>query len=191
MKFPTLKTLAAGLSAVALSVSPALADGHLPGEGVTVRPVEGTNPEEKFQHRIVYRALEKLGYEVAEPQEVGYQTGHVALGTGDGDFTAVHWDPLHLAFYQESGGDEKIHRVGELISGALQGYLVDKASYDSGVTNLGQLQDAETAKRFDADGDGLADLAGCPPGWGCERVIEHHLTEYGLRDTVKIGRAHV
>ncbi|MBV6635484.1 MAG: glycine betaine/L-proline ABC transporter substrate-binding protein ProX, partial [Mameliella sp.] len=25
---------------------------------------------------------------------------------------------------------------------------------------------------------------GCVPGWGCERVIEHQLTEYGLRDTV-------
>ena len=184
MKTPNLKTMTAFLTALALSASPALADGHLPGEGVTVRPVEGTNPEEKFQHRIVYRALEKLGYEVDEPQEVGYQTGHLALGTGDGDFTAVHWDPLHLAFYEESGGDDKIHRVGDLISGALQGYLVDKGSYDAGVTNLGDLKDAETAKRFDADGDGKADLAGCPPGWGCERVIEHHLTEYGLRDTV-------
>ena len=183
-KTPILKTLAAGAAAVALAASPAWAAHHLPGEGVTVRPVEGTNTEEKFQHRIIYRALEKLGYEVAEPQEVEYQTGHLALGTGDGDFTAVHWDPLHLAFYQESGGDDKIHRVGELISGALQGYLVDKASYDAGVTNLGQLKDPETAKRFDADGDGLADLAGCPPGWGCERVIEHHLGEYGLRDTV-------
>jgi glycine betaine/proline transport system substrate-binding protein len=38
--------------------------------------------------------------------------------------------------------------------------------------------------KFDADGDGKADLAGCIPGWGCERVIEHELTEYGLRDTV-------
>ena len=182
---PILKTLAAGAAALALAVSPsAWAAHHLPGEGVTVRPVEGTNTEEKFQHRIIYRALEKLGYEVAEPQEVEYQTGHLALGTGDGDFTAVHWDPLHMAFYDESGGGDKIHRVGELISGALQGYLVDKASFDSGVTNLGQLKDPATAKRFDADGDGLADLAGCPPGWGCERVIEHHLTEYGLRDTV-------
>lgn len=180
----TRNSILTAVLALCLSASPALADGHLPGEGVTVRPVEGTNTEEKFQHRIVYRALEKLGYEVAEPQEVEYQTGHLALGTGDGDFTAVHWDPLHLAFYRESGGDDRIHRVGELISGALQGYLVDKASFEAGVTNLGDFKDPEVAKRFDADGDGKADLAGCPPGWGCERVIEHHLTEYGLRDTV-------
>jgi glycine betaine/proline transport system substrate-binding protein len=41
------------------------------------------------------------------------------------------------------------------------------------------------AKLFDGDGDGLADLIGCPPGWGCEAVIEFHLDAYGLRDTVE------
>lgn len=157
---------------------------EMPGKGVVVRPVEGTNLEEKFQHQILYRALEELGYEVATPQEVEYQTMHLAVGTGDGDFSAVHWDPLHQAFYDESGGGDKLVRVGALIEGALQGYLVDKASYDAGVTNLGDLKKSDVAKRFDSDGDGKADLAGCVPGWGCERVIEHQLTEYGLRDTV-------
>ena len=75
-------------------------------------------------------------------------------------------------------------KVGVLIEGALQGYLVDKASFDAGVTDISMLKDPEVAKRFDTDGDGKADLVGCTPGWGCERVIEHHLTEYGLRDTV-------
>lgn len=75
-------------------------------------------------------------------------------------------------------------KVGHYIKGALQGYLVDSASYEAGVTNLGDLKDPETAKRFDADGDGKADLAGCVPGRGCERVIEHHMTEYELADTV-------
>lgn len=166
-----------------LGANAAFADS-MPGEGVTVRPVEGTILEEKFQHWIIYRALEELGYEVAEPQEVEYQTIHLALGTGDGDFTTVHWDPLHQVFFNESGGEEKMTKLGQYIEGALQGYLVDKASYDAGVTNLGDLKDPEVAKRFDADGNGTADLAGCVPGWGCERVIEHHLTEFGLRDTV-------
>ena len=162
----------------------AQADGHMPGEGVTVRPVEGTNLEEKFQHKIIYRALEQLGYEIADPQEVEYQTIHLALGSGDGDFTAVHWDPLHAAFFEESGGEAAMTKVGHYIKGALQGYLVDTASFEAGVTNLGDLKDPEIAKRFDADGDGKADLAGCVPGWGCERVIEHQLAEYELSDTV-------
>ena len=67
-------------------------------------------------------------------------------------------------------------KVGDYISGALQGYLVDKKTHDSGVKNLGDLKDSKIAKHFDADNDGKADLAGCPPSWGCERVIEHQLT---------------
>ncbi len=160
------------------------ADQMMPGEGVTIRPIEGALLEEKFQHQIVYRALMELGYEIAEPQEVEYQTIHLALGTGDGDFTTVHWDPLHAVFFEESGGADKMTKFGDFIAGAVQGYLVDTASYEVGVQNIGDLTDPEIAKRFDADGNGTADLAGCAPGWGCERVIEHHLTEFDLRDTV-------
>ena len=179
------------LSAVAIlgigllgATGASIADSMMPGKGVTVRPIEGTQLEEKFQHQIVYKALMELGFEIAEPQEVEYQTIHLALGTGDGDFTTVHWDPLHAVFFEESGGEAKMTKVGNFIGGALQGYLVDSASYAAGVQNIGDLKDPEVAKRFDADGNGTADLAGCAPGWGCERVIEHHLTEYGLRDTV-------
>lgn len=172
------------IAAVALVATPALADGHNPGEGVAVRPVMAPSVEEIFQHRILFRALEDLGYTVDEPQEVEYQTIHLALGTGDGDFTAVHWNKLHNVFFEESGGDAVLEKVGSYIDGALQGYLVDKNSYDAGIQNLGQLSDSDVAERFDADGDGKADLAGCVPGWGCERIIEHQLTEYKLRDTV-------
>lgn len=170
---------------LALTLAPgALLAQDLPGEGVTVRPVSQGAAEELFGERIIYRALEDLGYTVDEPQEVLAQTAHLAVGTGDADFYTASWDQLHDAFYQEAGGDAVMSKVGTLIEGALQGYLVDKASYDAGVQNLGDLKDPEVAARFDADGDGKADLAGCVPGWGCERVIEHHLDEYGLRDTV-------
>ena len=168
---------------LALLASPALAQ-DMPGEGVTVRPITATQIEEFFQHRILFRALEDLGYTIAEPDEVEYQTVHLAIGAGDADFTAVSWHTLHDAFFQEAGGDAVMTKVGTLLNGALQGYLVDKASYDAGVKNLGDLKDPAVAAKFDADGDGKADLAGCIPGWGCERVIEHHLDEYGLRDTV-------
>lgn len=170
---------------LAMTMSPAaLMAQDRPGEGVTVRPVMAPQLEEAFQHRILFRALEDLGYTVAEPQEAEYQTIFLALGGGDGDFTAVAWDVLHEPFYEEAGGDEVLSKVGTLVEGALQGYLVDKKSYDSGVQNLGDFKDPAVAARFDADGDGKADLAGCIPGWGCERVIEHQLDEFGLRDTV-------
>lgn len=171
-------------TALALALAaPAFAQDK-PGEGVTVRPMLPTQIEEHFQHRILFHALEDLGYTVAEPNEAEYQTIHLALGTGDADFTAVSWHNLHDAFYQEAGGDAVLTKVGTYIEGALQGYLVDKATYDSGVTDLSQLKDPAIAAKFDADGDGKADLAGCIPGWGCERVIETALDAYELRDTV-------
>ena len=170
------------IAACALAL--ALPSAAQSGKKVVVRPAEGTNLEEKFQHRIVYRALEELGYSVAEPSETSYQLIHVAIGNSDADFTAVHWDPLHTAFYEESGGGVRIQKVGSLVEGALQGYLVDKKSFDSGITNLGDLKKPEVAKRFDSTGNGKADMVGCPPGWGCEKVITHQLEEFGLGDTV-------
>ncbi len=169
--------------ALSLAASPVFANDK-PGEGVTVRPVIQASIEEMFQSRIVFRALEDLGYTVAEPQEVIAQTAHLAVGTGDADLYPSSWDALHDTFFKEAGGDKVMAKVGVLVAGALQGYLVDKASYDAGVKNLGDLKDPAVAAKFDVDGDGKADLAGCVPGWGCERVIEHELTEYGLRDTV-------
>ncbi len=178
MKHFTLGTALALVLAI-----PAFANDK-PGEGVTVRPILPTQIEEHFQHKILFHALSDLGYTVADANEAEYQTIHLALGTGDADFTAVSWHSLHDAFYQEAGGDAVLTKVGTYIEGALQGYLIDKATYDSGVTDLGMLADPEVAKKFDADGDGKADLAGCIPGWGCERVIETALDAYKLRDTV-------
>lgn len=168
-----------------LLASPVLADNDRPGEGKpAVRVVMPVQIEEHFHHYVLLRALQELGYETAEPAEAEYETMHIAIAGGDADFTANHWHTLHQAFYEEAGGAAVMTKVGVLIEGALQGYLVDKASYDSGITDISMLKDPEVAKKFDADGDGKADLVGCTPGWGCERVIEHHLTEYGLRDTV-------
>ena len=169
--------------ALSLGAAPAFAQDK-PGEGVTVRPVIQPLLEEMMHSRILFRGLEDLGYTVATPQEVMAQTAHLAVGTGDADFYPSHWNKLHEAFYQEAGGEAAISKAGTLIEGALQGYLVDKASYDSGVHDLSDLKDPAVAKKFDADGDGKADLAGCVPGWGCERVIEHQLDEFGLRDTI-------
>ncbi|MFW8634907.1 glycine betaine/L-proline ABC transporter substrate-binding protein ProX [Cribrihabitans pelagius] len=176
-------TFTFSLAASTMLAGAALAS-ETPGEGVTVRPVIGLIAEEYFQSRILFRALEDLGYTVAEPLETEIQTAHLAVGTGDADFYPIHWNTLHSAFFEESGGEDVLEKVGPFVDGMLQGYLVDKASYDAGVTSLGDLQDPDVAAKFDANGDGKADLAGCVPGWGCERVIEHQLTEFGLRDTV-------
>jgi glycine betaine/proline transport system substrate-binding protein len=156
-----------------------------PGKGVKVQPLKSSIAEETFQTMLVMKALEKLGYEVEPIKEIEYAAGHVAIANGDATFLADHWDPLHVDFYENAGGADKIYREGEYSGGALQGYLIDKATSDKyKITRIDQLSDPEVAKLFDADGDGKADLAGCNPGWGCEKVIEHQLDAFKLRDTV-------
>ncbi|MEL6979107.1 MAG: glycine betaine/L-proline ABC transporter substrate-binding protein ProX [Pseudomonadota bacterium] len=179
-------TLVAALAALLLAApAPSAADGPLrPGQGVTVRPAATEVREERFQTLIVERALQALGYRIAPPTLYDYQTMHLALGSGQADFAAVHWEPLHDGFFAQAGGASTLRRLGVLIDGAVQGYVVDKASFDAGVTNLADLRDPAIARRFDRDGDGKADLVGCPRGWGCNLVIEHHLDAYGLRATV-------
>lgn len=179
------RLLGLSIGGLMLVTAPSLADSHLPGAGITVKPLKSSIAEETFQTLLVMRALEKLGYEVEDIKEIEYAAGHVAIANGDATFLADHWDPLHIDFYLNAGGDEKIYREGVYSPGALQGYLIDKKTADEyGITNIGQLKDPEIAKIFDADGDGKADLAGCNPGWGCEKVIEHQLDAFELRDTV-------
>ena len=113
----TLFTMA--LSAHALA-------GSLPGKGVTVQPLQSTVAEETFQTLIVNRALEELGYKVKETKEVDYNVGYTSIAKGDATFLAVGWFPLHADKYTMAGGDEKFYRQGQYISGAAQGYLIDK-----------------------------------------------------------------
>jgi len=156
-----------------------------PGAGVEVIPAYSVL-EEKFQTEIVNMALAELGYEVQNAKELEYATMHTDIANGGIQFTAVHWEKLHSDFYTNSGGDEKLERMGVFVDNVLQGYSVDKATaQENDITNLEDLKDPEIAKLFDTDGNGKANLTGCNPGWGCELVIEHHLDEYGLRETVE------
>ena len=180
------RAVTAGVLAGGLAFAGSAFAADQPGQGVEVQPIKSSIAEETFQTLLVMKALEELGYDVKEIKEIEYAAGHVALGNGDATFMADHWDPLHSDFYTEAGGDEKLYREGVYAPGALQGYLIDKKTADAhGITNIGQLKDPEIAKLFDANGNGKADLAGCNPGWGCEKVIEHQLDAFGLRDTVE------
>jgi glycine betaine/proline transport system substrate-binding protein len=159
---------------------------ELPGKGKSVQPCYNGIAEEYFQLLIVNKGLEKLGYKVKKALELEITAMHVAVAQGDADYNANSWIPLHDAFYEKVGGAAKVTRVGTLVEGAVQGYLIDKKTADKyNIETINQFTDPEIAKLFDVDGDGKADLTGCNPGWGCERIIEHHLDAYGLRDTVR------
>lgn len=184
MKFEW-KAVVAAACLFAAAAGPALA-AALPGEGVTVRPIKGTPANTWFQHLIVQIGLEKLGYTVAETQEADFPAVHLAVGSGDADYTAGSWKPLHDAFYEKSGGDSTMTRVHAIITGTTEGYYVDKKTADEHhLTNIEQLKDPAIAKLFDTDSDGKANLAGCNPGWGCEATIEKHLDYFDLRAGVQ------
>lgn len=160
-----------------------MALAELPGKGVTVRFVDQNLAEEEMQENILIEGLKELGYKIAPVLHMaqGVTTAHLAVAQGDADLYPVHWVPLHKTFVKP----KKMVVVGHMTPGALQGYLIDKKTAEKyHITNVDQLKDPKIAKIFDSDGDGKADLAGCVPGWGCERVIEHHLDAYGLRKTV-------
>lgn len=175
--------LAAMLSTLATSQSFA---ADLLGKGVDVKPLQSSIAEETFQTLLVSRALEKLGYQVEKPDEVDYNVAYTSIASGDATFTAVNWQPLHDDMYAAAGGDKKFYREGNYVTGAAQGYLIDKKTAEKyHITNIAQLKDPKLAKLFDSNGDGKADMTGCTPGWGCEAVINHQNSAFGLSETVQ------
>jgi ABC-type proline/glycine betaine transport system substrate-binding protein len=140
-----------------------------------------------FQAEIFKRLLEELGYAVKEPQTMDNLAFYLAVAAGETDLWANGWFPSHHIFLEDTRVRGRVEAVGfEVTAGALQGYLVDKKTADAlGIISLGDLKDPKIAAVFDGDGNGKADLIGCNVGWGCERVVEHHLDAYGLRATVE------
>ncbi|MCE0494916.1 glycine betaine/L-proline ABC transporter substrate-binding protein ProX [Vibrio salinus] len=174
--------LASTLSASALAEK-------LPGEGITVQPVQSTVAEETFQTLIVNKAMEALGYTVKPTKEVDYNVAYTSIAEGDATYLAVNWNPLHKSKFDKAGGNNAFYVKGTYISGAAQGYLIDKKTADKyKITNIAQLKDPKIAKLFDANGNGKADMTGCNPGWGCEGVTNHQIKAYGLSNTVEINQ---
>lgn len=159
---------------------------EMPGSGVQVKPIKGSPANAWFQHMVVQLGLEALGYDVRETAEADFPALHLAVASGDADYTVNHWMPLHNDFYDRSGGDGAMIREHAVITGAGQGYYIDIATAKAhGISNIAQLTDPKMSALFDSDGDGLANLSGCNPGWGCEIAIEKHLDAFDLRGAVE------
>lgn len=160
------------------------AEGEVPGGEVTM--ARATWDTGWFQAAIYYQLLDELGYDVSNPADLtrDANTFYPALAQGEVDFWANGWFPLHEIYLERelfSGQliSEPIEPIGfEVEAGALQGYLIDKATADDmGITSMGDLADPSVAALFDKDGNGLADLEGCNDGWGCNLVIDQHIDE--------------
>lgn len=172
-----LKTLSTTASVLAILTTPVFADD--------ARPIGTGRPDHQLIYEVIEDGLTALGMNTEEMLTGAYPAIHLSIGQGDADYTAVHWVPLHNEYYENSGGEDAFLRAGPTYTEAMQGYFIDiKTAEAHGITSLEQMKDPAIAAIFDTDGDGLANLTGCNPGWGCEKVIEHHLDAYELRDHI-------
>lgn len=154
-----------------------------------VTAVKTNIAEEAFQMEIVSAVLEKMGHEVTTTNDINYDIAYQEIANNSkGDsvyFLASAWFPLHDS--KLKAVEDKVKKFDtNFVANCAQGYLVDKKTADKyGIKYYNDLKKPEIAKLFDLNGNGKADLTGCNAGWGCEKVIEHQLDEYGLRDTVE------
>lgn len=152
----------------------------MPGEGVSVEMARANWSTGYMQAEIYRQLLGELGYDVSDPSEteLAPDTFYPALAQGEVDFWANGWFPIHEPQLEGDLPDgsivsDKVTPVGFSVQqGALQGWLIDKATADEyDITTVDQIaDDAEIRELFDTDGDGAADLAGCNDGWGCAIV---------------------
>jgi ABC-type proline/glycine betaine transport system substrate-binding protein len=82
---------------------------------VRVRPGCSTTTLSRFVAEVVNIGLKKLGYRVEELKELTPNLLHVALGNDDLDILAAHWEKLFSSFYERSGGDKKLERIGVVV----------------------------------------------------------------------------
>ncbi len=160
----------------------------MPGEGTTVRLGRATWDTGWFNAAVYEGLLQELGYEVDAVEPLANDAFYISVAEGDEvDMWANGWFPIHNVYLEDEMVAGQAEEVGYIVeAGALQGYLIDMATSESeGITNLGDLSDPEVAALFDADGNGKADLIGCPEGWGCAGVINHQIEAYDLGDTVE------
>jgi glycine betaine/proline transport system substrate-binding protein len=162
----------------------------MPGKGVTVKPARATWNTGFFQEALVRKGLTELGYDVKAPKDLQNPIFYKSVALGDVDYWTNGWFPMHNA---QTPNDfaEKAQKIGYVVkAGGLQGYLVSKKEVEKfGIKSLDDFKRPEVKEAFDSNGDGKADLTACPPGWGCEKVIGHHLDVYGLADHINPVKA--
>jgi glycine betaine/proline transport system substrate-binding protein len=162
----------------------------MPGKGKTIEPARATWTTGFFLEALYSRALEELGYKVEDPKEFSNPIFYQSVTQGDVDFWANGWFPIHNAQLPKNF-DQYAEKAGVIVDGgAVQGYLVSKEAVEKfDIKSLDDFKRDEVKKAFDANGDGKADLVACPPGWGCEKVITHHMEVYDMDDHVNAIKA--
>ena len=173
-----------GQSGAADPAAPAV-DGEsaalTPGSGVTATIGRATWSTGYFQASVFKALLEELGYVVSDPSagEQGPTEAYELIADGTLDFWTNSWLPNHSNFMEAEMSDgstvsSHISTVGELLpAGGLEGIVVNKSTAEQfDITSLGQINDSpDLVALFDSDGNGKAEIYGCPDDWGCHAIL--------------------
>jgi len=182
--FAVMALCAAAAMGIAPGDDSGTASAQKAGDGKKIDMARPTWNTGWFQAEVYKQMFQKLGYEVGELQTLDNPVFYRAVGSGDVDLWVNAWFPFVKIY--EDAFKEGARMIGYVAKGgAMQGYLVDKASAEKfDVTNINDFKKPEIREAFDSDGDGKADLVACPPGWSCEVTIAEHLDELDLRDHI-------
>ena len=160
--------------------------GDAPTQERTLRMARATWDTGWFQAEIYKQLFERLGYRVEGPKTLDNPEFYEQVAAGEVDLWVNGWFPLHDSFLEGEAADSAEVVGFEVEGGALQGYLIDKATADEfGVTTLADLAQPEVVEALDRDGNGRADLIGCNEGWSCAEMVEEHLAAYDLQESVE------
>ncbi|MFV0431227.1 MAG: glycine betaine/L-proline ABC transporter substrate-binding protein ProX [Alphaproteobacteria bacterium] len=183
----TKKIIFAASIVVTLGVTNSFADVLKPGKGVSIQPARANWNTGYFQEALARKGLEELGYKVKKAKELSVPLFYQSVVLGDVDFWANGWFPTHNTQMSKDFA-QKAEAIGYIVkNGGLQGYAISKKyAEELNIKSLDDFKRDEVKKAFDSNGDGKADLVGCPAGWNCEMTIAHHMKTYGLENDINV-----
>ncbi len=166
-----------GASAEAASEQAAAPTSNMrPGEGVAVSIGRADWSTGYFQAALFKALLEELGYQVGDPSANEHPPGdaYALMAAGQFDFWTNSWYPNHQPNLDDDGVGSALTPIGNLMpASGLEGVVVNSSvAGDNGISSLDQINDDDAlVALFDSDGNGKAELHGCPDGWGCAEII--------------------
>ncbi len=159
------------------------------GDGREVR-IGRANWSSGYIQAEIYRViLEQLGYAPTDPERFEHapDVAYWEMAKGVFDFWTNSWYPAHDVWHTgqlEDGSmiGEHLVVLGTVVDeGGQQGFFIDrKTAFETGVRSIQDINDDPAiAAVFDSDGDGKAEIFGCPTDWTCDDIIEGMMLFYG------------
>lgn len=153
----------------------------MPGKGVTVQPAVATWGSAVPVSWVYIELLSDLGYNVKDAVSLSNPVAYLAISQGDVSYWPNGWFPLHDPQLPDNFDRAATIFEPHCSGCGIQGYLVDAASVKKfGIKSIEDFQREEVRKAFDHNGNGSADLYGCPPGWGCHEGINAMLEKFDI-----------